>query len=226
MPEDISLSPSVEDVVGHGHRHPRRSGKSALSAGAPDIEARLHSPRRGGLRSLSGASRTGRPFRQGVGNSTLLLDLFARGFEVGAGVALLGPHGDLSRAALADLLRRPTDDLSVSAPETPRSLSASIPSPACRQTSHLPSPAALRPYSGASGRRTGARLDDILIDAIRALSEAPGATLRALPRALIKSLDRARQSTVKSAIQSCSPSLRCGGRGGPIRPRSRVFAAN
>lgn len=127
----------------------------------------------------------------GTGKSTLLLNLIRQDLIAGEGLALLDPHGDLAEAALAHVPRARTNDLVYLNPaDSDRPIGFN-------PLSHVPD--ALKPIVAdgivSAFRHVwpdswGPRLDYILANAIRALLDAPGATLLMLPRLLLDELFR------------------------------------
>jgi hypothetical protein len=122
----------------------------------------------------------------GTGKSTLLLNLIRQDLVAGEGLALLDPHGDLAEAALAFIPRSRTNDLVYI---NPADLERPI---GFNPLSRVPDD--LKPIVAddivAAFRHVwpdswGPRMDYILLNAVRALLDVPGATLLMLPRLLI-----------------------------------------
>jgi hypothetical protein len=122
----------------------------------------------------------------GTGKSTLLLNLLRQDLAGGEGLALLDPHGDLARAALAHVPRHRTNDLVYVDPadmERPIGFNplASVPD----ELKPVVADGVVSAFRHVWPDSRGPRLDYILTNAVRALLDVPGATLLMLPRLLI-----------------------------------------
>jgi hypothetical protein len=122
----------------------------------------------------------------GTGKSTLLLTLIAQDLQAGEGLALLDPHGDLAEAALMHVPKERTNQfvyLDPSDAERPIGFNplSAVPEDA-RPTVADDIVAAFKHVWPDSW---GPRLDYVLINAVRALLDVPGATLLMLPRLLV-----------------------------------------
>lgn len=122
----------------------------------------------------------------GTGKSTLLLNLLRQDFEIGAGVALLDPHGDLARAALEHIPRRRTNDLVYIDPsDIERPIGFNPLSRVPPDLAPIVADGIVSAFRHVWPDSWGPRLDYILTNAVRALLDVPGATLLMLPRLLI-----------------------------------------
>ena len=122
----------------------------------------------------------------GTGKSTLLLDLIHQDLVAGEGVALLDPHGDLAEAALLHIPRARTNDLVYINPadiERPIGLNPLAGVPDILKP--IVADGVVSAFRHVWPDSWGPRLDYILTNAVRALLDAPGATLLMLPRLLI-----------------------------------------
>ncbi|PWT80938.1 MAG: hypothetical protein C5B44_04615 [Acidobacteria bacterium] len=122
----------------------------------------------------------------GTGKSTLLLNLLAQDFAAGAGVALLDPHGDLAHAALNYIPKHRTNDLVYIDPaDLERPIGFNPLSRVPFDLAPIVADGIVSAFRHVWPDSWGPRLDYILTNAIRALLDAPGATLLMLPRLLI-----------------------------------------
>jgi Helicase HerA, central domain len=122
----------------------------------------------------------------GTGKSTVLLNLIRQDLIAGEGLALLDPHGDLAEAVLAHIPRARTNDLVYINPadaERPIGFNplACIPD----DLKPVVADGVVSAFRHVWPDNWGPRLDYILINAVRALLDVPGATLLMLPRLLI-----------------------------------------
>jgi hypothetical protein len=122
----------------------------------------------------------------GTGKSTLLHNLLVQDMSMGEGLALLDPHGDLAEAALASVPIFRTNDLVYINPTDDSHAIAFNPlSRVPDRLKPLVADGIVSAFRHVWSDSWGPRLDYILTNAVRALLDAPGATLLMLPRLLI-----------------------------------------
>jgi len=122
----------------------------------------------------------------GTGKSTLLLNLVRQDLAAGEGLALLDPHGDLAEAALAHVPRSRTNDLVYINPaDLERPIGFNPLSGVPHDLKPVVADGIVSAFRHVWPDSWGPRLDYILTNAVRALLDAPGATLLMLPRLLI-----------------------------------------
>src|SRR5436190_16484105 len=128
----------------------------------------------------------------GTGKSTLLLNLIRQDLVAGEGLALLDPHGDLAEAVLAHVPRSRTNDLVYINPaDLERPIGFNPLSCASDDLKPIVADGIVSAFRHVWPDSWGPRLDYILTNAVRALLDAPGATLLMLPRLLIDDAFRA-----------------------------------
>lgn len=124
--------------------------------------------------------------KTGTGKSSLLLNLIIQDMHAGQGVALLDPHGDLAQALLAHVPRHRTNDLVYINPaDIDRPIGFNPLSGAPDLLKPVVADGIVAAFRHVWPDSWGPRLDYILTNAVRALLDAPGATLLMLPRFLI-----------------------------------------
>ena len=122
----------------------------------------------------------------GTGKSTLLLNLVRQDLAAGEGLALLDPHGDLARTALAHVPRRRINDLVYIDPaDTDRPIGFNPLANVNDELKPIVADGIVSAFRHVWPDSWGPRLDYILTNAVRALLDVPGATLLMLPRLLI-----------------------------------------
>ena len=127
----------------------------------------------------------------GTGKSTLLLNLIRQDLIAGEGLALLDPHGDLAEAVLAQVPRRRTNDLVyVNPADLDRPIGLNPLSCVSDDLKPIVADGVVSAFRHVWPDSWGPRLDYILTSAVRALLDAPGATLLMLPRLLIDDVFR------------------------------------
>lgn len=128
----------------------------------------------------------------GTGKSTLLLNLVAQDIQAGAGVALLDPHGDLAEAALMRIPRgRSRDLVYLNAADAERPIGFNPLSAVPEDLKPIVAGDVVGAFKHVWPESWGARLEYVLINAVRTLLDVPGATLLMLPRLLIDDTFRA-----------------------------------
>jgi type IV secretory pathway TraG/TraD family ATPase VirD4 len=129
----------------------------------------------------------------GTGKSTLLLNLIQQDLGAGEGIALLDPHGDLAEAALAFVPRSRTNDLVYINPaDTERPIGFNPLAQVRDDLKPVVADGVVSAFRHVWPDSWGPRLDYILTNAVRALIDAPGATLLMLPRLLVDDPFRSR----------------------------------
>jgi hypothetical protein len=122
----------------------------------------------------------------GTGKSTLLLNLIAQDIAAGEGLALLDPHGDLAEAVLAHIPRDRTNRFVYIDPAaTERPIGFNPLSDVPEDLKPIVAGDVVSAFHHVWPESWGARLDYILLNAVRALIDVPGGTLLMLPRLLI-----------------------------------------
>jgi hypothetical protein len=122
----------------------------------------------------------------GTGKSTLLLNLILQDIRAGAGLALLDPHGDLAEAVLMHIPRqRSTDLVYLNPADTGRPIGFNPLSAVPEDLKPIVADGVVSAFRHVWPESWGPRLDYILMNAVRALLDVPGATLLMLPRLLI-----------------------------------------
>src|SRR5580704_18160535 len=122
----------------------------------------------------------------GTGQSTVLLNLIRQDLIAGEGLALLDPHGDLAEAVLAHIPRARTNDLVYINPaDAERPIGFNPLSAVPEDLKPIVADGVVGAFKHVWPDSWGPRLDYILINAVRALLDVPGATLLMLPRLLI-----------------------------------------
>lgn len=128
----------------------------------------------------------------GTGKSTLLLNLIRQDLVAGEGLALLDPHGDLAEAVLAHVPRSRTNDLVyVNPADLERPIGLNPLSCVSDDLKPIVADGVVSAFRHVWPDSWGPRLDYILTNAVRALLDAPGATLLMLPRLLVDDAFRA-----------------------------------
>ena len=136
----------------------------------------------------------------GAGKSTLLLNLMAQDIATGAGFALLDPHGDLAEAVLMHIPRERTDDLVYINPaDAARPIGFNPLSAVPEDSKPIVADDVVGAFKHVWPGSWGPRLDYVLMNAVRALLDVPGATLLMLPRLLID--DPFREQLLQSYVQ-------------------------
>jgi hypothetical protein len=122
----------------------------------------------------------------GTGKSTLLLNLIAQDIAAGEGLALLDPHGDLAEAVLAHIPKDRTNRFVYIDPAaTERPIGFNPLSDVPEDLKPIVAGDVVSAFHHVWPESWGARLDYILLNAVRALIDVPGGTLLMLPRLLI-----------------------------------------
>ncbi len=122
----------------------------------------------------------------GTGKSTLLPNLIRQDLIAGEGLALLDPHGDLAEAALAYIPRARTNDLVYINPaDLERPIGFNPLSRVPDDLKPIVADDTVSAFRHVWPESWGPRMDYILLNAVRALLDVPGATLLMLPRLLI-----------------------------------------
>jgi hypothetical protein len=129
----------------------------------------------------------------GAGKSTLLLNLLAQDLSANRGVALIDPHGQLAEQALRLVPAERAHHLVYFNPgdlERPIGFNVLEAVPPDRRATAADG--VVSAYKHVWPEFWGPRLEYILLNAVRALMDAPGSTLLGLPRLLIDHVYRAR----------------------------------
>jgi hypothetical protein len=122
----------------------------------------------------------------GTGKSTLLLNLIAQDLAAGEGLALLDPHGDLAEAVLMHIPKNRTNQLVYLNPaDADRPIGFNPLSAVPEDLKPIAANDVVAAFKHVWPDSWGPRLDYVLINAVRALLDVPGATLLMLPRLLI-----------------------------------------
>jgi hypothetical protein len=123
--------------------------------------------------------------KTGTGKSTLLERLILQDIEAGEGVALLDPHGDTAERLLDFIPPWRTDHLCYFDPaDLEHPVGFNILAGHEPERRHLAVSGVVSAFKGFWGESWGPRLEYILVNAVAALMERPGATLLQLPRLL------------------------------------------
>jgi hypothetical protein len=122
----------------------------------------------------------------GTGKSTLLLNLIRQDLKAGQGLALLDPHGDLAEAVLMHIPKHRTADfIYVNPADADRPIGFNPLSAVAEDLKPIVANDVVGAFKHVWPDSWGPRLDYVLINAVRALLDVPGATLLMLPRLLI-----------------------------------------
>jgi type IV secretory pathway TraG/TraD family ATPase VirD4 len=129
----------------------------------------------------------------GTGKSTLLLNLIEQDLAAGEGLALLDPHGDLAEAVLTRVPRARANDLVyVNPADLERPIGFNPLAQVRDDLKPIVADGIVSAFRHVWADSWGHRLDYILTNAVRALLDAPSATLLMLPRLLIDDAFRSR----------------------------------
>src|SRR6266851_783331 len=129
----------------------------------------------------------------GTGKSTTLLHLLSQDLATGRGVALLDPHGDLAERALTFIPSRRAHQLVYLNPaDLERPIGFNVLDRVHEDHRPVVADGVVSAFQHVWPNSWGPRLEHFLLNAVRALLDAPGQTLLGIPRLLTDEAYRGR----------------------------------